>query len=276
MIELPEGVTLARQLNETVRGRTVEWAVAGQSPHGFAFYSQDASTYGDVLEDRRLGEARPLGSIVEIPLGEDLSLAINDGIAMRYLAPGKPEPPKHQLYIALDDGSALVCTVRMYGGMILFDPATYDSPYYLVALEKPSPLSEGFDEAYFEDLLARSKPKLSAKAFLATEQRIPGLGNGVLQDILFAARIHPKKPIGELSSEQTEALFHSVKTLLQAMTDQGGRDVEKDLFGKAGGYPTQLSSKTYKQPCPVCGGEILRQAYMGGNVYFCPTCQPQG
>lgn|GEM_PF-2077218 len=30
------------------------------------------------------------------------------------------------------------------------------------------------------------------KAFLATEQRIPGLGNGVLQDILWTARIHPK------------------------------------------------------------------------------------
>jgi len=26
--------------------------------------------------------------------------------------------------------------------------------------------------------------------------------------------------------------------------------------------------------CPVCGAAIVRQAYLGGNVYFCPVCQP--
>ena len=26
--------------------------------------------------------------------------------------------------------------------------------------------------------------------------------------------------------------------------------------------------------CPFCGGPISRQAYLGGNVYFCIRCQP--
>jgi formamidopyrimidine-DNA glycosylase len=43
---------------------------------------------------------------------------------------------------------------------------------------------------------------LSAKAFLATEQRIPGLGNGVLQDILFTAGIHPKRKMAAISEEE--------------------------------------------------------------------------
>ena len=30
----------------------------------------------------------------------------------------------------------------------------------------------------------------------------------------------------------------------------------------------------HEQPCPACGGSIIREAYMGGNVYFCPNCQP--
>jgi hypothetical protein len=37
--------------------------------------------------------------------------------------------------------------------------------------------------------LGQEVKKLSLKALLATEQRIPGLGNGVLQDILFKARM---------------------------------------------------------------------------------------
>ena len=38
------------------------------------------------------------------------------------------------------------------------------------------------DHTCFFGLLDSAKPNLSAKAFLATKQRIPGLGNGVLQD----------------------------------------------------------------------------------------------
>lgn len=36
------------------------------------------------------------------------------------------------------------------------------------------------------------------KAFLAAEQRFPGIGNGVLQDILLESGIHPKRKISTL------------------------------------------------------------------------------
>jgi formamidopyrimidine-DNA glycosylase len=57
------------------------------------------------------------------------------------------------------------------------------------------------------------------------------------------------------------------------MTDLGGRDTEKDLFGNMGGYKTILSKNTVQNPCPGCGGTIIKEAYMGGAVYFCPVCQ---
>jgi formamidopyrimidine-DNA glycosylase len=117
---------------------------------------------------------------------------------------------------------------------------------------------------------------MSAKAFLATKQRIPGLGNGVLQDILFNAGIHPKTKIETLSDEKINDLYESVKSTLSEMTKKGSRDTEKDLFGNYGGYTTKLSKKTMGTPCPVCGSSIVRQAYLGGNVYFCPICQKEG
>ena len=57
------------------------------------------------------------------------------------------------------------------------------------------------------------------------------------------------------------------------MVMQGGRDVEKDLFGCTGGYKTKLSQKTYKEPCLICGGDIIKKAYMGGSIYYCEGCQ---
>jgi formamidopyrimidine-DNA glycosylase len=59
---------------------------------------------------------------------------------------------------------------------------------------------------YVRNLLSGEKlSSLSAKAFLATEQRIPGLGNGVAQDILFTAKIHSKRKMSTLSEKQLVA-----------------------------------------------------------------------
>ena len=40
MLELPEAMTLAKQLEETCLGKTVEKVVAGRSPHRFAFFTK--------------------------------------------------------------------------------------------------------------------------------------------------------------------------------------------------------------------------------------------
>ena len=274
MNELPECIRLAEQLRTAVLGRRIRRARANASPHGFAFYWGDPSAYPAMLEGRALEGVETQGMYVEL-LAEDMRVAYFDGVNLRYYAPGKAPPEKHQLLIELDDGASLAATVQMYGGLWAFPAgAADDNQYYRAAKEKPSPLSDAFDAAYFEGLLSGVKPGASAKALLATEQRVPGLGNGVLQDILFRAGIHPKQKIGALPDARRAAMFDSVKSTLADMTALGGRDVEKDLYGRPGGYRTLLSNKTYWEPCPACGGPLTRQAYMGGNVYFCSACQP--
>jgi len=273
MLELPEALTLARQLRESVVGREIVGVVANASPHKFAFFTGDPDEYGPTLAKHRITDAQAFGGLVELTAG-DLALVFGDGVNLRLFGPGASLPAKHQLAIRLDDGSTLVASVQMYGGMSLAPPGELDSPYYRVARSRPSPLSAAFDRAWFDGLTAEAKPTLSAKALLATEQRIPGLGNGVLQDILFEARVHPRTKVGTLDAAARSRLFDAVKTTLAAMADAGGRDTEKDLFGEPGGYRTVLCAKTAALPCPRCGGSIVRQAYLGGNVYFCPTCQP--
>ncbi|MBC5647884.1 endonuclease VIII [Christensenella tenuis] len=273
MIELPESVTLARQLTGAIRGKRVERAVAGKSPHRFAFFAEEPEHYDMLLRGKIAGETRSYGGYVEIEL-ENMRLSFNDGVNLRFFAPGQPEPKKHQLYLVFDDGSALVGSVQMYGALTAFRAGTNDSPYYLAAREKVSPLEEGFDVDYFQALLGNvDRKKSSAKAFLATEQRIPGLGNGVLQDILWTARIHPKKKVGDFTGREIAELYMAVKNVLRDMAEKGGRDTEKDLYGKPGGYRTILSKNNTAMVCPECGGEIRKEAYLGGSIYYCPICQ---
>ncbi|NLE95342.1 MAG: endonuclease VIII, partial [Dehalococcoidia bacterium] len=224
MIELPEANTLARQITDTLAGKLIASAVANSSPHKFAWYHGDPAAYAALLPGARIGQAAPCGGMVQIMAG-DIRLLFTDGVALRFVPAGERRPAKHQLLVEFDDGTALAASVQMYGGLWAYREGDFHNPYFDVACEKPSPLTDEFDSDYFAGLLntdgAASK---SAKAFLATEQRVPGLGNGVLQDILWNARINPRRSMSSLSNSQLDNLFNSVKTTLRAMTELGGRD----------------------------------------------------
>ena len=281
MIEIPESITIARQLNESVKGKKIMQAEAVHTPHGFAFYTGDADFYSKVMEGKIIGEAIGIGSMVEIGLDDSdgreeegkYSFVVGDGTNIRLYLPGEKLPQRYQTKLTLEDDSALVCTVQMYGSMILIEPDVYDNFYYQAALQKPLPGTEEFDYEYFCSLNEGLSGNMSVKAFLATEQRIPGLGNGVLQDILFLSGLHPKRKIGTLREIQWKKLYETVVDTIGKMTAAGGRNAEKDLYGEKGGYQTLLSKMTVGKPCKYCGNIIQKANYLGGTVYFCPGCQ---
>ncbi|MGF7144728.1 formamidopyrimidine-DNA glycosylase [Anaerotaenia torta] len=275
MIELPETYVLADQINRSLVGRRIMNVRANASPHAFAWFSGDPEEYHAKLAGKKITAANPgtgytCGGNTEI-ICENMLLVISTPI--KYHEPGEKLPVKHQLLIEFEDLSHLSCTVQMWGAMLCYGTDENGLPDGYKVNQCPTPLEDEFDEAYFDDLLKKSKQNLSAKAFLATEQRIPGLGNGVLQDILFNAGINPKTKLEKLSDSKLAGMYASVKSTLLDMTVNGGRDTEKDLFGHSGGYKTRLSAKTIQYPCTVCGDNLVREAYLGGNIYYCPTCQ---
>ncbi len=274
MIEIPEAVEISRQIKENITGKRIMNITAAFSPHKFAWYYGDPQKYHDIMADKVVGSAAGVGSMVEIMV-EDYVILFGEGVAIRYHEENEKRPQKHQLLIEFDDFSALSASVQMYGSLGCFKEGTLENQYYAIAKEKPSPFSEVFTAEYFDRFVsAQENSGLSAKALLATEQRIPGLGNGVLQDILFNAGIHPKRKVKTFSDKDKKELYNSVKNTLAEMTFQGGRDTEKDLFGCSGGYKTKLSKNTVDKPCQVCGQLIRKENYLGGSIYYCPTCQP--
>lgn len=273
MIELPEAHSIAGQITSTVAGKKIASVIAGHTPHKLAWYYGDLSKYSDLLVGKIVLRAEAYGGLVEIKAGS-ANVLFGDGINMRFHEASERRPQKHQLLLEFEDDTALSASVQMYGGVGAFEEGELDNPYYLVAKGKPSPLTEGFDAGHFESIVSEPNvQKLSLKGLMATEQRIPGLGNGVLQDILFNSHMHPKKRVSTMDPEEVAVLFKSVKDTLGKMTAQGGRDTEIDLFGRPGGYGTILSKRTVGKPCPVCGTLIKKEAYMGGSIYYCPGCQ---
>lgn len=272
MLELPECYTISSQIEKNLTGKTISYVEVLHTPHSFAFFCGDMENYGDLLEGQTVMGAAYHGGMVEMNT-EHCMVALADGAYPKYYEDKKKFPKKHQLAIYFDDETAVFVSIQMYGFIFIYPKGKCTEDFYISSGSKIDPLCDEFNFDYFRSLYPGSHKKLTAKAFLATERRIPGLGNGVLQDILWDAGIDPRFDMREASEADFMALYASVKKILKEMCEQGGRDTERDLFGQKGKYITQLSKNTLFEPCIKCGHEIKKANFMGGTVYYCEHCQ---
>ncbi len=275
MIELPEAHVLATQLTDALSGRIIRWAQAGQTPHKFAFHWGDPAGYGTRMAGQAVGPASACGSRILVPVGQADTLMLGDGgERLRLHASPADLPQRHQLAVVFADGRAFSVTVQGWGMVRLVPndelPRAQDG-----SDRKPSPLGDDFTPEWLiaQAEEVRGTPRMSVKEFLAAGQRIPGLGNGCLQDILLDAGMDPRRKVADCTREELIALHGCVVSVLRQMTAQGGRDTETDLYGNPGGYRKRLDARSVGTPCPHCGEPIVKIAYMGGACYLCPHCQ---
>ena len=273
MIELPEALTLAEQVNETLPGKTVTAVFNATKLHRFTFFYNDPSKYAEMLVGKKVLSAKGYGMFVDVFFTGNAILSIGDGINMRYRKADEKVPDNYQLLIVFDDESYLVFTVSMYGMIGVYLNEVIENIYHKISAESISPLDDEYTEEVYNTLFEDAKKTMSAKAFLATKQRIPGVGNGVAQDILFNAKINPKRKVSTFTDSQKKDLYQSLKNTLKAMASQGGRDTQSDMWGNSGRYKTILSANTWTEPCIRCGGKIVKESYMGGTIYYCKDCQ---
>lgn len=277
MIEYPEAVTIARQIGETLSGKRIASAVRGNAPHKFAFYSRPAEEYEAILPGQTVSGAAPTGSLIRIDLsGGYLVLLGGGGERILYHPSAETLPKKHQLLLSFDDASALSVSVQGWGSCQLFTPEELEKHHWY-AHRRLEAADRGFTAEYFAGLFAalEADDPRAVKHFLISEPGVWGLGNGYLQDILLAARLHPRCRAAQLTAEQQRNLHAAVVQVLGEGVHLGGRTDEHDLFGATGGYQRKLSAAAVGLPCPACGkGAIVKESFLGGAVYTCPACQP--
>jgi len=272
MLELPEAKCMSLQLKNALQGCTITDVIINTSPHKFVWFHENSADYPKRLIGQSITNVTAHAGQVEMQLGK-MRLVLSDGVNIRLYQATDEIPEKHQLRLDFDGGKTLIFSVQMYGGIMAFEEGENQNPYYLAAKSKPSPLTDAFDFSYFKSILDQETKNPSLKELLATEQRIPGLGNGSLQDILYLSNLHPKRKLNSLADDEVERLYQQLKGTLTKMAEAGGRNTEKDLYGNNCGYMTLLSKLTQGKPCTRCGDIIRKENYLGGSIYYCPTCQ---
>lgn len=275
MFDLPEFVTLARQMNDAIRGKTVQSGSLGNKPHKFVSYNRSHEEFAQLTQGKTVGEARARGKWLFLPLEPGYVMLLGEcGGKVLYHPAGSQVPKSYHLRITFDDGSSLTATTAMWGAFELYEQGREQERQYVQGM-RPTPAEREFSFEYFCDLIDTlvAEKKRSAKGLLTQEQLIPGLGNAIAQDILFRAGLHPRHPIGELDDGQRRALYDAILSTVREVTERGGRYDEVDLHGRPGGYVRLMDKNAAGQPCPACGTTVEKIQYLGGRCYFCPTCQ---
>jgi formamidopyrimidine-DNA glycosylase len=275
MFELPEYITLAKEMNQVLKGKIIQEGQLGNSPHKFVWYNREHDEFEKLTKGKKVGKTSVKGRWLFIPLEPGYVLLLGEcGGKILFHAPESKVPKKYHLYITFKDGSFFTVTTQMWGAMELYEHGKEQEREYVKDM-RPTPMDSEFSFDYFCSLVdvLVGAGKRSAKSLLTQDQIIPGLGNAIAQDILFRARLHPRYPLAELTGTRKRILYDAIVDTVNEVTVNGGRYDEYDLYNQPGGYIRIMDKNALERPCPECGGAVEKIQYLGGACYLCPKCQ---
>jgi formamidopyrimidine-DNA glycosylase len=180
-------------------------------------------------------------------------------------------PEKYQAVFDFDDGRSL--SIRFWWfGYIHYAPEGKLDKHTMTAKLGPNAIDVPKD--VFREMLRGRKG--SIKSFLLNQERIAGIGNAYIHDILFLARLHPNRRIGTLSDDEIDGLWQAIQDGLVPSMKKGGAFYERNLRGKRGRFVFDDILIGYRegQPCPGCRGKIVKIKTGSTSTFICPKCQP--
>jgi formamidopyrimidine-DNA glycosylase len=278
MIEMPEATIIAQQMNKTLTGKTIAKFGRGNKTHKFLWLNRPDEEYKAILPGLVVTGTSSFGRSIYLHLGDHMLWWSDTGGKLLYHEPGAKLPKNYHLGWEFTDGSAMTFAMQMWGGVKLLDKPEFDEkPIEETGIE---PLSPDFTLEHLDEMLDEYPEKTSKgiKGFLVatgyvTPNHIAGLGNAIVQDILFQARLSPKRKTPDIKPNERQRLFEAINNTVAEAIKLGGRYDEVDHFGNNGGYIRLMDSKTKDTPCINCGTDIQKISYLGGACYLCPACQ---
>ena len=271
MPELPEVETVRRGLERLVVGRTI-LSVEVKVP------KMIKTSYDNFLNDlpgQTIQAMRRRGKYLIFDFGQ-LIMISHLRMEGKYLLFTDQVPAnKHfHLFFTLDDGSTLVYQdVRKFGTFDLL-AKNQEETYFTKKKLGPEPTKKAFKYAPFERALMTSAKPI--KSLLLEQKLVAGLGNIYVDEVLWAAKVHPETPAKKLSKAAMKRVHDQTIAILQLGIEKGGSTIRtyRNALGEDGTMQNylQVYGKT-GQPCPRCASTIEKIKLGGRGTHLCPHCQ---
>lgn len=153
--------------------------------------------------------------------------------------------------------------------------------YLLGSGEDPLKVVPGFAELGPEadpaaldpaDLIARArKHRYEVRNLLLDQSFLAGIGNAYADEILFEARLHPKRKLTSLTADEWEGLVMAIQRVMLAGVEAVEAGLPADLGVKVRSHMRVRGREN--EPCPRCGTRILLRSLGYLETNFCPKCQ---
>lgn len=266
MPELPESVVMAGQMNDILRGKTIERLDLIQPK----CLNTDAEIYRERLPGKEIISVSHFGKWIHIRLTGSVGLWMSLGMGGEVLYYTLPAvlPDNMKINVVFTDQTGFYVTLWWFG---YFHLETEALKHTMTASLGPDPLALSEDD--FIGKLDKAKGKI--KPFLLNQKKIRGIGNFYVQEILYQAHLHPEQPITGLSHSDKARLFQSIHQVLKQSIQMGSSSYEFDFLGKKGGYALETMSIAYRDDyqCPACKTTIQKIKTGTNSQYICPKCQ---
>ena len=231
------------------------------------------------LVRRTFAAPRRTGKFLLLDLDGGVTLLSHLGMSGRWLfwprarTPDKNLPHVH-LKLAFADGATLwYQDIRRFGMLrvVATDRLAKDASLRLLG---PDPLAEPRDG---EALRAAARgARTSIKVWLLDQRRIAGLGNIYVSEVLFRARVDPRRRAGALVAAEWALVATEIPAVLEESIARMGTTFStyRTLWNEPGQYGENLLVYDREdEPCRRCGAPVRRIVQGGRATFFCAGCQ---
>ncbi len=272
MPELPEVETVRRSLEPHLVGRRV---VEVEARPVRLREGIEPADWQARIEGTRFTALERRGKYL-IAHGERAAALFHLGMSGRLVLarPQEAFAPHTHLVLRLEGGLEVrFVDPRRFGVAVVLEPGALATHPSLAGLG-PDPLCGDAVAA----LTAAARSHTPIRSLLLDQHVLAGLGNIYANEALALARISPLRRADRIAPRRLVALAAAVRQVLTAALEAGGTTLRDggfvDAAGGGGYFAVKLGVYGREgQPCPACGGAIVRRVLAGRSAFYCPRCQ---
>jgi formamidopyrimidine-DNA glycosylase len=266
MPELPEVETIKRDLDTAILHKTIIY-IEIYKPRSFK-NPQNLSISGNISSIRRHGKYL----LIDIERQSTLLIHLRMTGKLIYQSSYTYSPiDKHiSLIVRFNNADCLIFNdVRTFGGL---EVIPYKARLIDIRNVGADALSTDFDGIYLYEKCKHKK--MPIKNLLLDQSIVAGIGNIYAIEILFSARISPKRITCTLSKAEIQKIYKQTIKILKLAINHNGTSISdfRRVDDKSGEFQNFLQIYG-KETCPICHSKLIKIKQCGRSSIYCGVCQ---
>ncbi len=273
MPELPEVETIKRVLEPQIMGLQIV-NITVRRPEVIAHPTQEA--FCALLQGQKISGMRRRGKFLGVSLesGDYFMLHLRMTGGLLFTPPEYPEEKHTHIIFKLSNGCELrFADTRRFGRFWLLHKDEVDT-YSGIGKLGLEPFDDGMTAEYLQAHFGKRKKTI--KECLLEQNVIAGIGNIYSDEILFTAKIHPRRRADSLRDDEWMALADTIPKRLSYFIEKNAITPEDYLQSKGKDYRNTPFLQVYGhngEQCPNCQNLLCRMVIGGRSSVYCPSCQ---